>query len=281
MEMNYRAAENTGKTASALQQITPLILTYNEAPNIARTLESLRWAQRVVVLDSGSTDDTEGIARSFGSVDWHVRPFDSFKAQTEYGLANTGIETEYVLVLDADMYLSLTLVDEIQQRFFFFFFDGELFNFQYYISGQPLAGSLYPAQVRLFRRYAMKILQVGHGHKFQLTGSIYRFKTSLFHDDRKSFEHWLSTQLSYSAHEFKRMQSDEQPKWRDRLRQLGLMPLLIGPYAYLRAGGPFVGAAAARYAYERVIFECLLTHRNLTARLEKSNSTRGSSRVVS
>ena len=76
-----------------LEQITPIILTYNEAPNIRRTLDSLRWAERVVVVDSGSTDGTEGSPRAFRNVDWYVRNFDSFKAQCEYAIHHTGIET--------------------------------------------------------------------------------------------------------------------------------------------------------------------------------------------
>ena len=35
-------------------EITPLILTYNEAPNIARTLNKLTWASDVIIIDSGS-----------------------------------------------------------------------------------------------------------------------------------------------------------------------------------------------------------------------------------
>lgn len=253
-----------------LEQITPLILTYNEAPNIALTLDSLRWASRVVVLDSGSTDETESIARSFANVDWHTRPFDSFKGQTDYGLDETGITTEYILTLDADMRLSEVLVSEIQQSFYAGSFDGGMFEFRYCIAGYPLIGSLYPAQVRLFRRKAIEVLQVGHGHKFELTGSLYHFKTPLFHDDRKPLEQWLSSQLKYSVHEFNRIASGHRLKWRDCLRRWGVMPLVIGPYAYLKAGGPLAGAAAARYAYERLIFECLLAHRHLTARLIKS-----------
>ncbi|MFN5855908.1 MAG: glycosyltransferase, partial [Pseudanabaenaceae cyanobacterium] len=41
-----------------IEQIQPLILTYNEAPNIARTLAKLSWAKRIVVIDSFSTDET-------------------------------------------------------------------------------------------------------------------------------------------------------------------------------------------------------------------------------
>ena len=46
-------------------QITPLVITYNEAANIERTLRKLNWAQRIVVVDSGSTDGTLDIMRRF------------------------------------------------------------------------------------------------------------------------------------------------------------------------------------------------------------------------
>ena len=39
-----------------IEDITPLVITYNEAPNIARTLDRLVWAKRIVVIDSGSTE---------------------------------------------------------------------------------------------------------------------------------------------------------------------------------------------------------------------------------
>ena len=47
-----------------LASITPLILTYNEAANIGRCLTGLSWAQRVVVVDSGSEDSTAAIIAS-------------------------------------------------------------------------------------------------------------------------------------------------------------------------------------------------------------------------
>jgi glycosyltransferase involved in cell wall biosynthesis len=254
--------------------ITPLVLTYNEAPNIGRTLESLRWAERVIVLDSGSTDATEELARSFPNVDWRFRPFDSFKAQTEYGVHQTEIETDYVLALDADMSLGPAVVEEIDTGFLSGKFAGGLFAFQYCIAGQPLTGSLYPAQIRLFRRDLIQVEQVGHGHKFDLSGSIYQFKARLLHDDRKSLERWVAAQLSYSAQELQRIHNAPQPGWRDWLRQSGVMPWLIGPYAYFKAGGPLRGAAAARYAYERVTFECLLALRWLTERLERQGDAK-------
>ena len=46
-------------------QITAIILTYNEEDNIARTLDQLTWARQVLIVDSGSIDDTLEIVRRF------------------------------------------------------------------------------------------------------------------------------------------------------------------------------------------------------------------------
>ena len=59
------------------ESITPLILTYNEAPNIGRILRRLTWAKRIVVIDSYSTDETLEILRSFPQVEVYQREFDT------------------------------------------------------------------------------------------------------------------------------------------------------------------------------------------------------------
>ena len=92
-----------------LDQITPLILTYNESPNIARTLSHLSWAKAIVVLDSFSDDDTVELAASFPNVRVIQRRFDSHRNQWEFGLKETGISTPWVLALDADYILSSEL----------------------------------------------------------------------------------------------------------------------------------------------------------------------------
>jgi hypothetical protein len=58
---------------------------------------------------------------------------------------------------------------------------------------------------------------------------------------------------------------------KDRLRRLGVMPPLMGALAYLRAGGPLSGAAAARYAYERMTAESLLAIRLMDDRIKEDS----------
>ena len=89
-----------------LDQITPIILTWNEAPNIGRTLDQLQWARDIIVVDSLS--DTR---RSISSL---ARPNSSLQAairfaedQWNFALCETGFTTEWVLALDADYLLPL------------------------------------------------------------------------------------------------------------------------------------------------------------------------------
>src|ERR1044072_1900909 len=98
-----------------LELITPLILTYNEAPNIARVLQGLSWAKEIVVVDSFSDDETVKIATSFPNVRVVQRAFDNHRNQWEFGLKETGISTPWVLALDADYVVSEELVAELDQ----------------------------------------------------------------------------------------------------------------------------------------------------------------------
>lgn len=241
-----------------LDDVTPLVLTRDEAPNIGRTLGALRWAKRVIVLDSGSRDETEAIARSFANVSWHVRPFDDFARQTEFGLRGTGIDTTYVLALDADMAPEPNLAAELEERFLGRGFAGGRLGVVYAYSGTRLIGSFYPSQVRLFRRDAVRVRQVGHGHTFEVLGRVLRLRARLVHDDRKPLERWLLSQAGYA-----RVEAASPRRWAllRRLRRAGVVVPLAGLAAYLRAGGPLAGLAARRYALERATFEAILALR--------------------
>jgi Glycosyl transferase family 2 len=249
--------------------VTPIILTYNEELNLQRALESLCWAERVIVLDSGSTDATETIAKSYTNVDWHVRRFDTHLAQWRHGISATGIASGFVLALDADMSVPQQFVEEMRFATNEQKYQGGITPFEYRIFGRTLAGSLYPAQLRLFKADRVRIHQYGHTQEFSTSGPIYRFKTPLILDDRKSLERWVASQLAYSSLEANRINAGSAMRWRDWIRTLGLMPLIAGGLGYFRAGGPFTGAAAVRYAYERAGYECLLAIRLMSARLQK------------
>jgi glycosyltransferase involved in cell wall biosynthesis len=237
--------------------ITPVILTYNEDANIEPTLESLTWAPRVVVVDSGSSDRTAEIARSFGNVAWFVREFDSHAAQWSYAVAGTSIDTRCVLALDADMRPGEGFREELA-RFAAHARQAALVPFEYRMHGRPLLGSIYPAQVRVFAKDAVRIEQRGHTQIFQPAVPPFRFRSKLIHEDHKSMGRWLTNQLKYASLEAERIRNAPTHSIRDRLRRSGVSPAIWGGYAYLRAGGPLKGRAAQAYAQERMVFEGML-----------------------
>lgn len=90
-----------------------LVITYNEADNIARCLDSVPFAAEKVVVDSGSTDDTVAIAERCGAK-VVTQPWLGFGAQRNF--ASTQAGHDWILVLDADEFLSAELAAELERR---------------------------------------------------------------------------------------------------------------------------------------------------------------------
>src|SRR5215469_5475258 len=91
-------------------KITATIITYNEEPNIQRALESLSWADEIIVVDSGSTDRTVEIARRF-TENVIVKDWPGYSAQKNFAAEQA--HNDWVFSLDADEELSLRLISEI------------------------------------------------------------------------------------------------------------------------------------------------------------------------
>lgn len=92
--------------------ISAAIITYNEAHILAKTLASLQdVVDEIVILDSGSTDDTRAIASRY-NVSWHEQPFLGFGAQKNKAISYT--QHDWVLCIDADEVLSEQLRDAIK-----------------------------------------------------------------------------------------------------------------------------------------------------------------------
>jgi glycosyltransferase involved in cell wall biosynthesis len=251
--------------------VTPVILTFNEGCNIKNTLASLEWAPRVIVLDSGSTDQTEQIARSFDNVNWFVREFDNHRAQWLYAIHETSITTDYVLALDADMRPGVGFQDELDAFLEHDEFAGAWIPFEYRMLGRGLMGSIYPAQIRLFRKDQVRIDQPGHSQVFRVSGTVCRFRSQLIHEDLKPVSRWLSNQVNYASLEAARIKCAPKRSFTDWLRIAGISPAILSAYAYVRAGGPFRSAASRAYACERLIFEAILV-RMLTEGAEGDSS---------
>ncbi len=94
-----------------MKKISAVIITKNEAHNIGRCIDSLHWADEIVVVDSGSTDETMDICRSYGAkvIEAEWRGFGRTKQ-----LAVNSAQHDWVFSIDADEEVTPELAGRIQ-----------------------------------------------------------------------------------------------------------------------------------------------------------------------
>lgn len=92
--------------------ISVCIITLNEEDNIRRCLSSLEFADEIIIVDSGSTDNTLLIAKEFPRIFIHYRKFDNYINQKNY--CKSLAKNEWILALDADEEISIELQNEIK-----------------------------------------------------------------------------------------------------------------------------------------------------------------------
>lgn len=247
---------------SMLEEITPLILTFNESLNVDRTLQHLAWAKRIVVIDSYSTDKTLEILQSYPQVTIFQREFDTHTNQWNYGLQQ--VETEWVLSLDADYIATDELIAEIESLPKDSLVDGYSVRFKYCVFGKPLRSTLLPPRQVLFRREKAIYVDDGHTQRLRLNGKSAILSSYIYHDDRKSLSRWLWAQDRYIIIETQKLlvTPDSQLSFGDRIRKKKLIaPFLILFYCLIINKGILDGWAGWFYAFQRMLAEILLSIR--------------------
>jgi len=98
-----------------MQDITVIILTYNESIHISRCIQNvMQLTHSVFVVDSFSSDDTVSKAKDEGACVLQNKWPGNQATQFNWALQNLNIQTEWVLRVDADEYLTDDLIDEIR-----------------------------------------------------------------------------------------------------------------------------------------------------------------------
>jgi glycosyltransferase involved in cell wall biosynthesis len=243
-----------------LAQITPLILTRDEAANISRSLATLSWANEVVIVDSLSTDATVSIARQFANVSVVERPFDSLAGQSNFGVARCS--TEWVMLLDADYIVTDGLVRELTGLTPPADVGAYECAFVYAIGGKALRASLYPPRIVLFRRHGAEVWQDGHAHRVRVNGRVEHLRGTIIHDDRKPFTRFLERQRTYMRQEAAKLRTTPFGALNapGRLRKLRIVaPFAALAYTLFAKRTILDGLPGLRYAFERFVAECILS----------------------
>lgn len=254
-------------------ELTVMLLTYNEADNIERTLEAVSWARDILIVDSGSTDTTLDLAKRCPQVRVVFRKFDTFAGQCNFGL--TQVPGEWVLSMDADYVVTEELSREIQDLEPAPETSGFRARFAYLIHGRRLRASLYPPRCVLYRRDRARYLDEGHGHRVQIEGAVDWLRGAIEHDDRKPLSRWLESQTRYAAREAEYLLTTPPGELgrNDRLRRLGwAAPFIVGGYVLLWKGCLFQGLPGWHYALQRLLAECMISLEIADRRLQRART---------
>lgn len=184
--------------------VSILILTHNEAANLPACLDALTWCNDILVIDSGSTDDTVEIARQRGARIL-TRPFDDFAGQRNFGLQVGNFRHDWVLHLDADEIVTDAFLAALRALPETAEVDAWRVPFKTIFFGKWLkhAGMWPTYQVRLGHAQRLRFVQVGHGQREDLPPErVGEFPEALLH---YSFSHglrrWLDKHVRYAADE--------------------------------------------------------------------------------
>ena len=186
------------------QTLSVAMIAMNEEANLPRTLESVRWADEIVIVDSGSKDRTVEIAESFGAKVTH----HAFAGHGEQkNVALDLCTSDWTLLLDADEVLSPELQSEIRQLLACA--DGREPQFSaYWIPRLNLYfgrwvrhGGFYPDhKLRLFRRGAARLSEgVGPHSTPQFAGPRGKLKGDMLHYAYPTLAIYLEHMNRYSS----------------------------------------------------------------------------------
>jgi glycosyltransferase involved in cell wall biosynthesis len=245
---------------SSLLQV--LVLTKNEEPNIRRVLEKLTWLEKVLVLDSFSTDATLEIVSEFKNTVVVQRPFDSFALQCNYGLSL--IESKWVLSLDADYVLTDEFIEETKQFIVRTDKVAYLTNFKFLVFGKPLSRDNTTPRPVLFLKDFGSYYNDGHAHRLAIDGEKGKYKSVILHDDRKSLDIWISNQAGYSIKETKKILTtpNKQLPLSGKIRKnMIVAPFFVFFYSLFVQGLIFNGWKGWHYTLQRTMVEITMALR--------------------
>ncbi|MGB8339831.1 MAG: glycosyltransferase family 2 protein [Burkholderiales bacterium] len=209
--------------------LSVIIITKNEAASMHRCIESVKWSDEIIVVDSGSTDDTVNICRHLGAKVSVTPDWPGFGPQKNRAL---DLAThDWVLSLDADEWVPPELRDEIlaalkNPNTVTAYRMPRLSSF----CGTYLKhGGWWPDHiVRLFRRDQARFSDDLVHERVLVNGETATLKHHLMHDSMRDLDHVLSKMNAYSSAGAHMMQANG--------RRASLTTALVrGSWAFFRA----------------------------------------------
>ncbi|MDO4430832.1 MAG: glycosyltransferase family 2 protein [Lonepinella koalarum] len=178
------------------------MIVKNESQDLALCLDSVKdWVDEIVILDSGSTDNTEQIARSYGAKFYQHTHWQGFGKQRQ--LAQQYVTSDFVLWLDADERVTPELAQSIQQAI--------QENSNNTLFKIPRLSTVFGREIRhsgwypdyVIRLYPTKLAQYGDElvHEkvhYPATAEVQKLQGDLLHFTYKDIHHYLVKSAGYA-----------------------------------------------------------------------------------
>jgi glycosyltransferase involved in cell wall biosynthesis len=201
---------SNANVASVRLPVTVIVPVRNEAHNLRRCLEALREVGEVYVIDSGSTDDTEAIARTYGAKFVQFHYSGGWPKKRQWAMDTLSLAYDWILLLDADEVLTSQLFEEIRAAIQDRNFNGYYIALEMYFLGRRLrhSGASF-WKLSLFRRgqgryecrlqdqdQSMADMEV-HEHVV-VEGATRRLSQPLVHHNVESLSRYIQKHNEYS-----------------------------------------------------------------------------------
>jgi glycosyltransferase involved in cell wall biosynthesis len=194
--------------------ITVIVSVKNEAFNLPFCLEKLKWFDQIIVVDSGSTDNTIAIATTLGAEVLQFIWNGKFPKKRNWAIQNAKINHEWVLFLDADEFVTDEFVDEVAIKIKDTDYNGYTIQFENYFMGKKLRYGYGFSKSALFKKskgvyekieedlWSHLDMEV-HEHPI-IEGKIGLINAKVVHKDFKTLDHYIAKHNAYSSWEAQR-----------------------------------------------------------------------------
>lgn len=259
-------------------ELTVLILTHNEEENIPQCLDSvIGWADRIIIVDSGSTDSTLEIVSAY-DVELVHNNFVNFAKQRNFAIQL--LDSSYkgwVLFLDADEYLTKEIKSEIKIKTINSSYSGYFLNRKFYWGDTWIKRGYYPCHIiRLFRSGHGKCEDRSVNEHLIIEGDVGYIANEFIHKCNKPISHWLIKHIKRAELEANELESVHNKKIQARLFNSSVetkrwvrkniwekLPIFIRPfllffYRILLRGGIFDGRHALGYHFLQTLWFTML-----------------------
>ncbi len=194
-----------------MPKIAAVLHTYNEEAQIARCLESLKWVDHILLVDTHSTDRTVEIARSYTD---HILQRCYVNAATTKNWALDRVpECDWLLFVDADEVVPAPLAEEIRQVIRDSTYTGYAINILTHFGNRPSRSIFWNPnyQIRLFRKGCGRWDDREVHARLHLQGSSTQLQHPILHFPYPSIESYFTKFNRYTSFEARQMQREGAP----------------------------------------------------------------------